>query len=133
MSYLFKSSSINNYESATKCIDVHSHIGVQLVAVPPEVSVSATQTRITVGQSTILTCSIIASNPNDPTFAWSFTDTSGVTTILSGETGQTLQLSNIAENEFGTYICNAINSANLSGTVNIIIEQGCKDNVPAMH
>ena len=95
------------------------------LTVPPDVSVSATRTRTAVGQSTTLTCSIVASNPNDPTFAWSFTDTSDVTTILSGETGQTLQLSDIAENEFGTYTCNATNSEDLSGTGDITIERGC--------
>ena len=94
--------------------------------VPPEVSVTATQTRIAVSQSTTLTCSVDRSNPSSITFAWSFTETSGVTTILSGETGQTLQLSDIAEDEFGTYTCNSTNSASLSGTANITIEQGCK-------
>jgi len=88
--------------------------------------VTTTQTRIVVGQSTTLTCSIIASNPSDPNITWSFTDTSGVTTILSGETGQTLQLSDIAEDEFGTYTCNATNSRGLSGTGDITIERGCK-------
>ena len=96
------------------------------LTVPPEVSVTATQTRIAVGQSTTLTCSIIASNPDVSTISWSFTNTSGATTILSGETGQTLQLSDIAEDEFGTYTCNATNSEDLSGTGDITIEQGCK-------
>ena len=94
--------------------------------VPPEVSVTATQTRIAVSQSTTLACSIDASNPDVSTISWSFTNTSGVTTILSGETGQTLQLSDIVEDEFGTYTCNSTNSASLSGTANITIEQGCK-------
>jgi len=96
------------------------------LTVPPEVSVTATQTRIAEGQSTTLTCSIITSNPSDPNITWSFTNTSGVTTIVSGETGQKLQLSDTAEDEFGTYTCNATNSANLSGTGDITIEQGCK-------
>ena len=96
------------------------------LTVPSEVSVTATQTRIAVGQSTTLTCSIAASNPNDSTISWSFTNTSGATTILSGETGQTLELSDIAENEFGSYTCTATNSEDLSGTADITIEQGCK-------
>ena len=108
-----------------KCI-VHDFAYV-FVTVPPEVTVTATQTRIAEGQSTTLTCSIIASNPSDPNITWSFTDTSGVTTILSGETGQTLQLSDIAENEFGIYMCTATNSEGLSGTGDITIEQGCKN------
>ena len=96
------------------------------LTVPPEVSVTATQTRIAVGQSTTLSCSIDASNPDDSTITWFLTDTSDVTTILSGETGQTLQLSDIAEDEFGTYTCNATNSEDLSGSADITIEQGCK-------
>ena len=107
-----------------KCI-VHDCARV-FVTVPPEVTVTATQTRIAEGQSTTLTCSIIANNPSDPNITWSFTDTSGTTTILSGETGQTLQLSNIAEDEFGTYTCNARNPQGQSGTGDITIEQGCK-------
>ena len=103
------------------------------LTVPPEVSVTATQTRIAVGQSTTLTCYIAASNPDVSTISWSFTNTSGATTILSGETGQTLQLSDIAENEFGTYTCNATNSEELSGTASIIIEQECKAMAPVMH
>jgi len=95
------------------------------LTVPPEVSVTATQTRIAMGQSTTLNCSVDRSNPSGITYAWSFTDTSGVTTILSGETGETLQLSSIVENEFGTYTCNATNSEDLSGTGDITIERGC--------
>ena len=101
--------------------------------VPPEVTVTATQTRISEGQSTTLTCSIIESNPSDPNITWSLTDISGTTTILSGETGQTLQLSDIAEDEFGTYTCNATNSADLSGTGDITIEQGCKATLTHNH
>ena len=101
------------------------------LAVPPEVSVTATQTRIAEGQSTTLTCSIITSNPSDPNITWSFINTSGVTTILSGKTGQTLQLSDIAEDEIGTYTCNATNSEGLSGTGDITIEQGCKPTLMA--
>ena len=102
------------------------HLMMFSLTVPPEVSVTATQTRIAVDQSTNLTCSIDASNPDVSTISWSFTNTSGATTILSGETGQTLQLSDIAEDEFGTYTCNATNSEGLSGTGDITIEQGCK-------
>ena len=35
-------------------------------------------------------------------------------------------ITDIAENEFGTYICTANNSADLSGSANTTIEQGGK-------
>ena len=103
---------------------INTHLG--FLTVPPEVSVTATQIRIAVGQSTTLTCSIITSNPDVSTISWSFTNTSGLTSIVSGETGQTLQLSDIPENGFGIYTCTATNSEDLSGTGDITIEQGCK-------
>ena len=95
-------------------------------AVPPEVTVSATKSRIAVNQSTTLTCSVTQSNPSSPTFEWIFTDTNDVMKPLNGETSETLQLSSIAKNQFGTYTCNATNSARHSGTAAITIEQGCK-------
>ena len=94
--------------------------------VAPEVDVSATSTRIAVGQSTTLTCSISKSNPSDNTVEWSLTNTNDVTTTLVG-TGETLVVTDIADNEFGTYTCNVTNSADLSGSVNITIEEGGKE------
>ena len=88
--------------------------------VAPEVDVSATNTRIDVGQSTTLTCSISRSNPSDYTVEWSLTNTNDVTTTLA-ETGETLVVTDIADDEFGTYTCNVTNSADLSGSENIRI------------
>ena len=93
--------------------------------VPPELSISATSTRIAVGQSTNLTCIISRSVPIDHTIEWTMTDLNNITTTLN-ETGMTLMIINITEDEFGDYTCTAINSAGLSGSDNITIEQGCK-------
>ena len=106
------------------------------ITVPPEVSVSATKTRIAVGQSTTLTCSVIRNNPSGIITTWSFTDIHNTTLPLPGETEFTLQLLEIMEDEFGTYKCNVTNAADLSGTADIAIEQGCKaltDNLYSLH
>ena len=89
---------------------------------PPEVSVSATRTRLPVNESTTLTCSVTSSNPSDFTLVWTLTSTNGSTTINS--TDQTLEVANIGEDDFGTYTCNVTNSAGLSGVASITIEQG---------
>ena len=94
--------------------------------VAPEVDVSATSTRIAVGQSTTLTCSISRSNPSNYTIEWSLTNTNDVTTTLA-EAGETLVVTDIADDEFGTYTCNVTNSADLSGSANITIEEGGKE------
>ena len=91
--------------------------------VPPEVIVSATSSRIAVGQSTNITCSITRSVPSDYTIEWTLTSTSDVTTTLT-ETGETLILTDIAEDEFGTYTCTVTNAADLSGSADTTIEEG---------
>ena len=96
-----------------------------LFTAPPELSISATSTRIAIGQSTNLTCTISRSVPIDPTIEWTMADLNNITTTLN-ETGMTLMIINITEDEFGDYTCTAINSAGLSGSDNITIEQGCK-------
>ena len=93
------------------------------LTVPPEVTVTATSSRIALGQSTNLTCSITRSVPSNYTIEWTLTNTDDVATTLS-DTEETLVITDIAENEFGVYTCNATNSAGLSGSANITIEQG---------
>ena len=95
------------------------------ITVPPELTVSATSTRIALGQSTNLTCSISRSVPANYTIEWTLTDGDGATTTLD-ETGETLVLSDITEDGFGVYTCTATNSAGLSGSGNVTIERGCK-------
>ena len=90
------------------------------ITVSLELTVSASSTRIALGQSTNLTCTISRSVP---TIEWTLTDGDGVTTTLD-ETGETLVLSDITEDGFGVYTCTATNSAGLPG--NITIEQGCE-------
>ena len=89
-------------------------------------NVSATKIRIALNQSTTLTCSVTRSNPSDLTFKWTLTDTLGDVTTLAEGTGKTLQLSNIAKDQFGTYSCTATNSARQSGIASVTIDQGCK-------
>ena len=88
-------------------------------------TVTATSSRIALGQSTDLTCSITRSVPSNYTIEWTLTNTDDVTTTLS-DTEETLVITDIAEDEFGVYICTVTNSANLSGSANITIEQGGK-------
>ena len=90
---------------------------------PPDVSVSATRTRLPVSESTTLNCSVASSNPSTFTVMWTLMNTNDVTMTLS-ETGQILVVSDIGEDDFGTYTCNVTNSANLSGTAELTIEQG---------
>ena len=89
-------------------------------------SVSAISTRIAVGQSVNITCSVSRSVPNDSTIEWTLTDTSSTTTTTLDEDGEMVVITNIMEDEFGTYTCTAMNSADLSGSANITIEEGCK-------
>ena len=84
---------------------------------------SATRSRILVGQSTNISCSVSRTVPTAYTIEWTLTTTSGGTTTLT-QTGETLMLTDISEDEFGTYTCNVTNSAGLSGTADITIEEG---------
>ena len=93
------------------------------LSVTPEVSVSATRTRILVGHSINITCSIARTVPTNYTIEWTLTNTSEVTTVLA-EAGETLLLTDISEAEFGVYTCNATNTAGLSGSADITIEEG---------
>ena len=91
------------------------------LTVPPELTVSATNPRLVLGPSTNITCSITRSVPSNYTIEWTLTNTDDVTTTLIN-TEQTLV---VTRGEFGTtYTCTATNSAGLSGSANITIEEG---------
>ena len=90
---------------------------------PPEVTVSASRTRIPLNESTTLNCSVSVSNPSTFSVMWTLTNTNNITTTLS-ETEEILVVSNIEEYDFGTYTCNVTNSASLSATAEITIEEG---------
>ena len=101
---------------------IHNNTIIIDVLDPPEVNVLATRTRLIVNGSTTLNCTVTSNNPSNFTLVWTLTTTSGSTTITS--TNQTLVLSSVGEDEFGTYTCNVTNSAGLSGTADITIEIG---------
>ena len=81
--------------------------------------------RVPLSGSTTLNCSVTSSNPSDFSVMWTLTNTSGSIVTLT-DTGQILMVSNIKEEDFGNYTCNVTNSAGLSGTAEITIEQGGK-------
>ncbi len=84
--------------------------------------VSATpQARIALGQSVSLFCNVTRANPNvNLTYVWRIVSVSTLT-----EETNTLVLSNITADQFGTYQCEVTNDAG-SGSATISIEQGCK-------
>ncbi len=90
--------------------------------VEPEVEISATpQARIALGQSVSLFCNVTRANPNvNFTYVWRRV----LVSTLSEETN-TLALSNITADQFGTYQCEVTNDAG-SGSGMILIEHGCK-------
>ncbi len=111
----------SSYSSfANTCEACYMHTSSSTVE--PEVEITATpQARIALGQSDSLFCNVTRANPNvNFTYVWRMV--SGPT--LPDETN-TLVLSNIKANQFGTYSCEVTNNAgSRSGTLSI--EQGCK-------
>ena len=89
--------------------------------VPPEVEVTAALTRVVVGNSTILTCTVTRSNPmGNYTYRW--VHNNSMTSL--GETTDELTVSITAESDVGVYRCEVKNSAGLSGSNTTIIELG---------
>ena len=86
-------------------------------------TVSAASSRVSVGQSLNITCSISRTLPSDYTIEWTLSNTTGGATTLT-ETGETLTLTDITDTDLGTYTCTVTNSADLSGSANITIEEG---------
>ncbi len=87
----------------------------------PEVEVIASpQKRIAVGQSVSLFCNVTRANPNIFTYVWSYNSGQG-----PPETTNTLNLTDVMSNQFGTYSCDATNTAG-TGSGSIVIEEGGK-------
>ncbi len=93
-----------------------------LSTVKPKVEVTATpQARIALGQSVSLFCDVTRANPSvNFTYVWRRV----LISALSEKTN-TLVLSNITADQFGTYQCEVTNDAG-SGSARICIGQGCK-------
>ena len=88
--------------------------------VPPEVEVTATLTRVVMGNSTNLTCTVTRSNPMGYTYRWVHNDS--ITPL--NETSNMLNVSILAESDVGVYRCEVTNSAGLSGSNTTTIELG---------
>ena len=83
-----------------------------LHTVPPEVEVTATLTRVAVGNSTTLTCTVSRSIPVDSyTYKWVHNNS-----ITLSENSSMLTINVLSESDFGTYRCEVTNSAGLSGS-----------------
>ena len=92
-----------------------------ITAAPPEVEVTATLTRVVVGNSTTLTCTVTRSNPmGSYTYRWMHNNS----ITLPGETSSMLTVSILSESNLGVYLCEVINSANLTGSNTTTIELG---------
>ena len=89
-------------------------------AVLPEVEVTATLTRVVVGNSTTLTCTVTRSNPmGSYTYRWVHNNS-----IILNETTNMLTVSIMTESDVGVYRCEVTNSAGLSGSNTAAIELG---------
>ena len=88
--------------------------------VPPEVQVTVTLTRVVVGNSTTLTCTVTRSNPmGSYTYRWVHNNS-----ITLSETSSMLTVNIMTESTVGTYRCEVTNSAGLSGNDTTTIELG---------
>ena len=87
--------------------------------VPPEVEVTTTFTRVVVGNSTILNCTVTRSNPMGYTFRWTHNNS-----IILSETSDMLTVSILRQSDVGVYRCEVTNSAGLSGSNTTTIELG---------
>ena len=84
------------------------------------VEVTATLTRVVVGNSTTLTCTVTRSNPmGSYTYRWVHNNP-----ITLSETSSMLTIDILTESNVGTYHCEVTNSAGLSGSDTTTIECG---------
>ncbi len=93
------------------------------IAVPPEVTVTSSPVRVSVGGDVTLTCTVTRSNPTGFTYTWTNVNT---TTTLPGETAATLTLTSITMDEIATYSCEVTNSGGGRGTGILTLQQGCE-------
>ncbi len=91
--------------------------------VTPEVTVTASPVRVSVGGDVTLTCTVTRSNPTGFTYQWTNVNT---TTTLPGETAATLTLTSITMDEIATYSCEVTNSGGDRGTGTLTLQQGCE-------
>ena len=89
-------------------------------SVPTVVEVTATLTRVVVGNSTTLTCTVTRSNPmGSYTYRWVHNNS-----IPLSETSSMLTVNILTESNLGVYRCEVTNSAGLSGSNTTTIELG---------
>ena len=90
--------------------------------VPPEVKVTASSQCVSIGASVTLSCRPNRTNPAVDTYVW--VNEAQNTTIVGTESIITVTFS--STQDFGTYRCTVNNTASLSGSDSVTIEQGCK-------
>ena len=95
------------------------------IIVVPIVEVTATHTRILVGDTVTLTCNVTTGDPSYVVYTWTFMNASTNTNMTRPEMTNTLTLTIGNVNEFGNYICEARNDAG-TGSGTATIEQGGK-------
>ena len=98
------------------------HVLSLIPTVPPEVEVTATLTRVVVGNSTTLTCTVTRSVPmGSYTYRWVHNNS-----ITLRETSSMLTVSILTESDVGVYRCEVTNSVGLTGSNTTTIELGSK-------
>ena len=94
-------------------------------AVPPEVQVTATLTRVVVGNSTTLTCTVTRSNPmGSYTYRWVHNNSITLSETNCMLSTDMLTVNILMESNVGTYRCEVTNSAGLSGNDTTTTELG---------
>ena len=92
---------------------------------PPEVILVASHLKVSLGGSTTLSCNVTRTNPGiagPGAYIWR-NENAGAT--LS-EQSDSILVTLLAVNDFGTYSCTVTNSAGEVGRGNVTITQGCK-------
>ena len=96
------------------------------MTVNPIIEVVADRTKVSLGSSTVLHCTVARTNPEINTSTWIHEESGRVVRVLNGSTNTlTLQFSS-EQPYFGTISCKATNFAGKSRKANVTIEQGCE-------